>query len=147
VTTGDSSMAVMIFKRVGWDECNESQLSGLFIAGIRFRLILAYGLTLKTPYRDGTTHIVMSPLEFMQRLAALVPRPRLHLIRFHGVLAPNARLRAEIIPSGPVTANATADDHGHAPPHSAPTRMWLKPGGSNGCSLSILNNVPSAATP
>jgi hypothetical protein len=45
-------------------------------------------LTLKTPYRDGTTHIVMSPLEFMQRLAALVPRPRLNLIRFNGVLAP-----------------------------------------------------------
>jgi len=70
-------------------------------------------LTLKTPYRDGTTHIVMSPLEFMQRLAALVPRPRLNLIRlasfrfakylltpFHGVLAPNAKLRSEIIPSG-----------------------------------------------
>ncbi len=37
----------------------------------------------KTPWRDGTTHLVMSPLEFMQRLAALVPRPRLHLIRFH----------------------------------------------------------------
>ena len=34
----------------------------------------------------------------MQRLAALVPRPRLHLIRFHGVLAPNAGLRAEIVP-------------------------------------------------
>jgi hypothetical protein len=44
-------------------------------------------LKLKTPWRDGTTHHVMSPLEFMQRLAALVPRPRLHLIRFHGVLA------------------------------------------------------------
>ncbi len=54
-------------------------------------------LTLKTPYRDGTTHIVMSPLEFMQRFATLVPRPRLHLIRFHGVLAPNARLRPDII--------------------------------------------------
>ena len=40
-------------------------------------------LTLKTPYRDGTTRIVMSPLEFLQRLAALVPRPRLHLIRFY----------------------------------------------------------------
>jgi hypothetical protein len=38
----------------------------------------------------------MSPLEDMQRLAALVPRPRLrlHLIRFHGVLAPNAEPRA-----------------------------------------------------
>ena len=34
-------------------------------------------LKLKTPYRDGTSHLVMSPLEFMQRLAALVPRPRL----------------------------------------------------------------------
>ena len=38
-------------------------------------------LKLKTAWHDGTTHIVMSPLEFMQRLAALVPRPRLHLIR------------------------------------------------------------------
>ena len=32
-------------------------------------------LKLKTPWRDGTTHLVMSPREFMQRLAALVPRP------------------------------------------------------------------------
>jgi hypothetical protein len=31
-------------------------------------------LKLKTPWRDGTTHHVMSPLEFMQRMAALVPR-------------------------------------------------------------------------
>ena len=38
-------------------------------------------LKLKTAWHDGTTHIVMSPLEFMKRLAALVPRPRLHLIR------------------------------------------------------------------
>ena len=44
-------------------------------------------LKLKTPYRDGTSHLVMSPLEFMQRLAALVPRPRLHLIRIDGALA------------------------------------------------------------
>ena len=39
-------------------------------------------LQLKSAFKDGTTHIVMSPLEFMQRLAALVPRPRLHLIPF-----------------------------------------------------------------
>jgi len=42
------------------------------------------------------TQLLMSPLEFMQRLAALVPRPRLHLIRVHGVLAPNAKLRAQV---------------------------------------------------
>ncbi|MBA2592516.1 MAG: transposase [Gammaproteobacteria bacterium] len=61
-------------------------------------------LTLKAPSRDGTTHLVMSPLGFMQRLAVLVPRPRLHLIRFHGVLAPNA-------PSAPVNANTRSADH------------------------------------
>ena len=59
-------------------------------------------LELKTPWRDGTTHLVMSPLEFMQRLAALVPWPRLHLIRYHGVLAPNAKLRAQVVPQGPL---------------------------------------------
>ena len=58
-------------------------------------------LQLKSAWRDGTTHISMSPLEFMQRLTALVPRPRLHLISFHGVLAPNAGLRAAIMPSPP----------------------------------------------
>ena len=40
----------------------------------------------------------MLPLECMQRLAALVPRSRLHLIRFHGALAPNAKLRALVLP-------------------------------------------------
>jgi hypothetical protein len=58
-------------------------------------------LKLKTAWRDGTTHLVMSPLELMQRLAALVPRPRLHLIRFHSVLASNANLRAQVVPQEP----------------------------------------------
>jgi len=58
-------------------------------------------LKLKTPWRDGTTHLVMLPLEFIPRLAALVPRPRLHLIRFHGVLAPNAMMRAQVAPEQP----------------------------------------------
>ena len=58
-------------------------------------------LKLKTPRRDGTTHRVMPLQEFMQRLAALVPRPRLHPIRLHGVLAPSsttsAKLRAQMV--------------------------------------------------
>lgn len=32
--------------------------------------------TLKTLYRDGTTHVVVEPLDFIARLAALVPPPR-----------------------------------------------------------------------
>ena len=71
-------------------------------------------LKLKTAWRDDTTRLVISPLnfmqrlaalEFMQRLAALVPRPRLHLIRFHSVLASSsttsAKLRAQIVPQEP----------------------------------------------
>jgi Putative transposase len=76
-----------------------------------------------SPYHDGTTHVVMSPLELMQRLAALVPRPRLHLIRFHGVLAPNAKLRSAIIPSAPVNAPNAAAVHADAPHPSAPVRL------------------------
>jgi putative transposase len=45
----------------------------------------------------------MSPLEFIQRMAALVPRPRLQLIRFHGVLAPNAKLCSLVVPQGPLS--------------------------------------------
>ena len=71
-------------------------------------------LKLKTPWSDGTTQLVMGPLEFVQGLAALVPRPRLHLTRFgvrvislrevsgpplrdRGVLAPNAKLRSLVV--------------------------------------------------
>jgi hypothetical protein len=68
-------------------------------------------LRLKSPYRDGTTHIVMHPQEFMQRLAALVPRPRLHLIGFRGVLAPNAKLRAAVIAQPAHKDSAAAHEH------------------------------------
>ncbi len=43
---------------------------------------------LKTPYRDGTTHVIFELLDFIARLAALVPKPRVNLTRFHGVFRP-----------------------------------------------------------
>ena len=66
-------------------------------------------LQLKTAFRDGTTHIVMSPLELLQKLAALVPRPRLNLIRFHGVLAPNAKWRSQVVPCGTEAVESEAE--------------------------------------
>jgi hypothetical protein len=84
-------------------------------------------LTLKTPYRDGATHIILSPLEFMQRLAALVPRPRLNLIRFHGVLAPNAKLRSEIIPGSKKNKSNASNVSDAVPPSSASVRIsWAR---------------------
>ena len=53
---------------------------------------------LKSAYRDGTTHVIFEPLDFLSRLAALVPKRRVNLTRFHGVFAPPHRLRAWIVP-------------------------------------------------
>jgi hypothetical protein len=53
---------------------------------------------LKHAFRDGTTHVVIDPLAFIARLAALVPRPRANLTRYHGVFAPNFKHRKLIVP-------------------------------------------------
>jgi hypothetical protein len=52
----------------------------------------------KQPFRDGSTHVLLEPLDFIARLAALVPRPRLNLTRFHGIFAPNFKHRKRIVP-------------------------------------------------
>ena len=84
-------------------------------------------LQLKTPYRDGTTHLVTTPLEFLQRLAALVPRPRRRLIRFHGVLAPNATLRSQIVPGDRDQASAASNETGDLSTASTRARMsWAQ---------------------
>jgi hypothetical protein len=51
------------------------------------------------PWSDGTTGIKLSPLELLEKLAALVPLPRVHLVRYGGCLAPHSKLRAAIIPT------------------------------------------------
>jgi len=59
---------------------------------------------LRYRWRDGTTHVAFEPLEFLEKLAALVPRPRFNLVRYHGILAPAARHRAEVVPGGDAPA-------------------------------------------
>jgi hypothetical protein len=54
---------------------SEKRLSLTANGNIRYQL--------KTPYRDGTTHVIFEPLDFIARLAALVPKPRVNLTRFH----------------------------------------------------------------
>ena len=54
---------------------------------------------LKTPWRNGTTHVIFEPLDFNSRLVALVPKPRVNLTRFHGVFAPNSKYRASVTPA------------------------------------------------
>jgi hypothetical protein len=61
---------------------------------------LAYRLAyrLKTPWRDGTTHVLMERCELLERLAPLIPPPRAHQVRYHGVLAPCASGRNRVVP-------------------------------------------------
>jgi hypothetical protein len=55
---------------------------------------------LKTPWRDGTDHIALEPQELLEKLAALIPRPYTNLVVYHGVLAPNAKWRGEVVGFG-----------------------------------------------
>jgi len=57
---------------------------------------LAYRL--KTRWRDGTTHILMERRELLERLAPLIPPPRAHQVRYHGLLAPCASGRDRVVP-------------------------------------------------
>jgi len=54
---------------------------------------------LKTPYRNGTTRVIFEPLDFIAKLATLVPKPRANLTRYHGVLAPNSKHRVDVTPA------------------------------------------------
>ncbi len=55
--------------------------------------------TFTHPWSDGTTGIRLSPLELLEKLAALVPLPHVHLVRYGGCLAPHSHLRGAIRPT------------------------------------------------
>ena len=55
----------------------------------------------------------LDPLDFIGRLAALVPRPRVHLVTYHGVFAPAASYRALVVPEpGADLERCGHDDNG-----------------------------------
>ncbi len=77
--------------------------------------------------RRAAQPLELSPLEFMQPLTALVPRPRLNLIRFHGALAPNARIRSMITPGRTLIDKDSAEDPDRASHHCTAGRMnWAR---------------------
>src|SRR5438552_3525772 len=60
-------------------------------------------VALQRPWADGTTHLVFTPIELLERL---VPRPRINLLLYHGVLAPNAPWRQEVVARAEPEASA-----------------------------------------
>jgi hypothetical protein len=80
---------------------------------------------LKTPYRDGTTHVIFEPLDFIARLAALVPKPRVNLTRFHGVFAPNSKHRA-LVTKSKRGKKARAADEPQTPTERRASMTWAQ---------------------
>jgi hypothetical protein len=72
---------------------------------------------MKRPLPGGRTHLHFTGLELLRKLTALVPPPRSNLVRFHGVFAPGARLRAAV---APVPAPAPAQGESAVAVHVAP---------------------------
>jgi hypothetical protein len=66
-------------------------------ARLRLRADGRVTVKLKGAWRDGTTHLVFEPLEFLAKLAALTPRPEVNRLLYHGVLAPHARWRPPVV--------------------------------------------------
>ena len=79
-------------------------------------------LALRRPWAGGTTHLLFDPVELLERLAALIPRPRINLILYHGVLAPRAAWRLSWSHSGPRTAPAPLRNR---PPMAVPKRRTV----------------------
>lgn len=90
-----------------------------YTGNVRYRL--------KTPYRDGTTHVIFEPLDFITRLIALVPRPRVNLTRYHGVFAPNSRHRALVTPAKRGRGNnAKLSDESPTPAERRVSMTWAQ---------------------
>jgi len=70
---------------------SEKRLSLTSAGKIRYQL--------KTPYSDGKTHVIFETLDFISKLASLVPKSRVNMSRFHGVFAPKSTYRILVTPA------------------------------------------------
>jgi len=83
-------------------------------------------LDLRRRWADGTMHLVFDPVEFLERLAALVPRPRINLVLYYGVLAPRAAWREAVVPSPTVDGDGEPSACGHGRVGRRPNRSWAE---------------------
>jgi hypothetical protein len=67
-------------------------------------------LELRHRWSDGTTHLRFHPLELLERLASLTPRPRINLVLYYGVLAAHAAWRGRLPRPGHAVASGDSRD-------------------------------------
>jgi len=88
--------------------------------------LVRYQLKRPWPRPGGITCLTLQPTDFLRRLACLIPPPRTHLIRYHGVFSPSSTLRSRL-PPPPARVAQTEDPQalqdkpaGDQPPAQAP---------------------------
>ncbi|MCK4414680.1 MAG: transposase [Candidatus Eisenbacteria sp.] len=87
------------------------------------------------PHPRGVTCLVLEPLDFLRRLAALIPAPYTHLVRYHGIFANRSRWRrhlpappcTEVLPTGPVSAAGEREAEGEASESTSPSPRCRTP--------------------
>ena len=83
-------------------------------------------LRFKRPFADGTEAVVFTPFELIERLLPLIPRPRKHTIRFHGILAPAAGYRSKVVPASETTTTTIPPPSERPTPHRLPWAELLR---------------------
>jgi len=80
------------------------------------------------PRSDSPRDLVLTPLELIDKIAALVPPPRAHRHRYYGVLAPNSPMRAAVTAMAPmpvIVPQPVEASEADAPPHRAASHyLW-----------------------
>ncbi len=83
---------------------------------------IVYHLRRPWPHAQGATALVLEPLDLLRRLAALVPAPYSHLVRYHGAFANRSRWRPRLPPPPPpplaLTPGPPASDQPHRDPEA-----------------------------
>jgi hypothetical protein len=111
VRRGDKAGRERLARYCGRPPFAESQLTTTEEGRIAFAL--------SRPRWSGETHVIFEPLQLIRRIAWMVPPAKQHQVRFHGALAPAARIRPHIIPAPRVFVALTAAPDNAMPEPSA----------------------------
>ena len=91
------------------------------------------------------TYVIFEPEDFIARLVALVPKPRAHLIRYHGVFAPASPDRARVVPKTRAATAGKAVESGEPSATDWQRSLSLKRYASNVSLPSTLRSAGAAA--
>ena len=74
--------------------------------------------------RWNVYHFLFEPIEFLEKLAAIIPRPAVNLLLYHGILALHARWRSPVVRYGRPSPESTARQFDASPRAAGTPGAW-----------------------